>query len=144
MKKIVVLLLGFVFILSASAKGIDGVEQSPKKVYEVYEVVEEKPSFVGGESAFQKYVVDNLVYPAESLKNKTQGRVTLRFTVTETGDIADVKVIRGVDSFMDKEAKRIVENMPKWNPGKQDGKNVAVYFTLPINFRIPEKDKSQN
>lgn len=98
--------------------------------------VEQMPSFKGGESAMNKFITDNIKYPASAKENGIQGRVTVRFVITQNGKITDIKVIRGIDPACDKEAIRIVESMPDWEPGKQNGKAVSVYYTLPIKFSL--------
>ncbi|MBN9303331.1 energy transducer TonB, partial [Dysgonomonas mossii] len=80
----------------------------------------------------------NLKYPVVAQESGIQGRVTVRFVVSKTGAIEDVNVIRGIDPSCDKEAVRVVKSMPKWIPGKQNGLNVPVYFTLPIVFRLKQ------
>lgn len=106
----------------------------------IYERVEEKPSFPGGETALQVYIKDNLVYPASAINRGTQGRVTLRFVVENTGEVTGIKVLRGISDDCDAEAVRVVANMPRWEPGRMNGENVAVYFTLPIFFRLQTVD----
>lgn len=106
------------------------VEEKP------YQTVEQMPVFPGGEIEMQKFVANSLRYPIAAQENGTQGRVTIRFVVTPTGDISNVEVLRGIDPLCDKEAVRVVKSMPKWIPGKQNGRNVSVYFTLPIVFRL--------
>lgn len=105
--------------------------------------VEDMPVFPGGESAMQKFVADNLKYPESAQKAGIQGRVTVRFIVGKTGDISDVRVIRGIDPECDAEAVRMIQSMPKWTPGKQNGIAVPVYFTLPIVYRL-KKDTVVN
>ena len=96
------------------------------------------PSFPGGETEMHKFINDNLKYPVVAQESGIQGRVTIRFVVTKSGVISDVTVIRGIDPSCDKEAVRVVKAMPKWIPGKQNGLNVPVYFTLPIVFRLKQ------
>ncbi|MBN9301479.1 MAG: hypothetical protein BGO84_04285 [Dysgonomonas sp. 37-18] len=105
--------------------------------------VEDMPVFPGGESAMQRFVADNLKYPESAQKAGVQGRVTVRFIVGKTGEISDVRVIRGIDSECDAEAVRMIQSMPKWTPGKQNGIAVPVYFTLPIVYRL-KKDTVVN
>lgn len=105
--------------------------------------VEDMPVFPGGESAMQKFVADNLKYPESAQKAGIQGRVTIRFIVGKTGEISDVRVIRGIDPECDAEAVRMIQSMPKWTPGKQNGIAVPVYFTLPIVYRL-KKDTIVN
>lgn len=98
--------------------------------------VEQMPSFPGGDIEMQRFIRDNLKYPVIAQENGIQGRVTIRFVVTKDGSISDVQVLRGIDASCDKEAVRVVKSMPKWIPGKQNGRNVPVYFTLPVVFRL--------
>lgn len=98
--------------------------------------VEQMPQFPGGERELMSYLSKNIKYPTIAAENGIQGRVTLRFVVSKTGDITDVNVIKGLDPSCDKEAIRVVKSMPKWIPGKQNGRNVPVYYTLPVSFRL--------
>lgn len=102
-------------------------------------MVEQMPQFPGGESAMMQYIGANLKYPESAAKENIEGRVVLRFVVTKTGDIKDVSVIRSLDSRCDEEAMRVVRAMPKWTPGKQGGKDVDVYYTLPVLYKL-QKD----
>jgi TonB family protein len=103
---------------------------------EIYYGVEIPPSFPGGEDEMMKYILDNLVYPALAAKNGIEGRVTIRFVVNKKGEITDVTVLRGLDPSCDEEVIRVVKSMPKWVPGKQNGVNVNVYYTLPIVYKL--------
>ncbi len=124
--------------------GIDIAELDKHKVVIEEKIVDDKPfvtveqmpSFPGGEVEMQKFIRDNLKYPVIAQENGIQGRVTIRFVVTKDGTISDVQVLRGIDSSCDKEAVRVVKAMPKWIPGKQNGRNVPVYFTLPVIFKL--------
>ena len=99
--------------------------------------VEQQPEFPGGMQALMKYLRDNMNYPGVCKKNKIQGKTYVHFIVGSDGVIRDVEVQRSSgDVYLDKEALRVVKSMPKWNPGRQDGKAVAVEFTLPIVFRL--------
>ncbi len=98
--------------------------------------VEQMPSFKGGEAEMLKFISNNMKYPASAKENGIQGRVTVRFVITSAGKITDVQIIRGIDPACDKEAIRIVKSMPDWEPGKQNGKAVSVYYTLPIKFSL--------
>ncbi len=113
------------------------VEEKPA-VEKPFVTVEQMPTFPGGEMEMQKYIASNLKYPVVAQESGIQGRVTVRFVVSKTGAIEDVNVIRGIDPSCDKEAVRVVKSMPKWIPGKQNGLNVPVYFTLPIVFRLKQ------
>lgn len=102
-----------------------------------FQMVEDKPSFQGGDaSEFSKWVNQRLVYPDEAKKNGVQGRVTLQFTVEKDGTIRNVRVLRGIDPALDREAVRVVSMSPKWEPGKQRGKPVAVTYTFPVIFQV--------
>ena len=110
-------------------------EVQEEKVEEVFLVVEEMPSFGSGDANdFRAYVSQNMKYPEVAAENGIQGRVFVQFVVEADGRLTNVKVIRGVDPALDKEAIRVVEASPKWNPGKQRGKPVRVSFTFPITF----------
>lgn len=103
----------------------------------VYQVVEKLPEFPGGMAAMMKYIRENIQYPSISLEEKSQGRTYVSFIVSSTGEIRDVEVHRSSgDKYLDKEAERLVKSMPKWTPGMQSGKNVAVQYTLPVVFRL--------
>lgn len=101
-----------------------------------YQMVEQMPSFPGGEAKLMEYMRDNLRYPVIAQENGIQGRVVIRFVVSPTGEISNVEILRGVDPSCDREAKRLIAGMPKWIPGKQNGIAVPVYFTVPIVFRL--------
>ena len=102
----------------------------------VFTIVEDMPKFPGGEQEMMKFIGSNLKYPVVAQEAGIQGRVVIRFIVSTEGDIEDVEVVRGIDPSCDREAMRVVKSMPKWTPGKQNGKAVPVYFTLPILFRL--------
>lgn len=102
-----------------------------------FQLVEEKPSFNGGDAnEFSKWVNSKLVYPEIAKDNGVQGRVTLQFTVNADGTVSNVKVLRGVDSSLDKEAVRVVSSSPKWKPGKQRDRAVKVTYTFPVIFQL--------
>ena len=104
---------------------------------QIFDVVEEQPEFPGGNAALMKYFKDNIKYPRVSRDNNSQGRAFVKFTVNSDGSIQDVEVIRSSgDIYLDKEAVRVIEAMPKWKPGRQLGKAVRVKFVLPVNFRL--------
>ena len=102
-----------------------------------FQLVEEKPSFQGGDSnQFSKWVNQRLVYHEIAKENGVQGRVTLQFTVEKDGSVTKVKVLRGVDPSLDKEAVRVVSQSPKWKPGKQRDRAVPVTYTFPVIFQL--------
>ncbi len=103
---------------------------------EIFTIVEEMPSFPGGEEALFKYLGSNIKYPAMARDAGIQGIVYVTFVVKEDGKISDVRVLRGVGGGCDEEAIRVVEKMPAWKPGKQRGKSVRVQYNLPIRFTL--------
>lgn len=102
----------------------------------VYDVVEQMPSFPGGISGLKTYLNQNTRYPAEAQENCVQGRVVVSFVVGKDGHISDVTVLRSVDPSLDKEAVRVIRNMPRWTPGKQGGEPVKVRYNVPVSFRL--------
>lgn len=105
---------------------------------EIFMVVEKQPEFPGGMSALMKFLSSNINYPVIAQENGIQGRVICNFVVEKNGSITDVQVVRGVDPSLDKEAVRVIKDMPKWAPGQQRGKSVRVRFTLPVVFRLQQ------
>ena len=112
------------------------VEEEEVDEQQIFTIVEEQPEFPGGMAECYKWIGKNLNYPTISAENGVQGRVTVNFVVNADGSIVDVKVIRGVDPYLDKEAIRVVSKMPKWKPGKQRGKAVRCSFNLPVRFKL--------
>ena len=102
----------------------------------VYDVVDEMPQFPGSPGALFEYIDKSLKYPAEAEKAGTQGRVIATFVVEKDGSITNAKVVKAIDPLLDAEALRIIHEMPKWNPGKQDGELMRVKYTIPITFRL--------
>lgn len=120
---------------------MDYIEEVKEEVVEEeaipFQLVEEKPSFNGGDAnEFSKWVNSKLQYPEIAKENGVQGRVTLQFTVNPDGSVSNVKVLRGVDSSLDKEAVRVVSMSPKWKPGKQRDRAVKVTYTFPVIFQL--------
>ena len=111
-------------------------EEEEEEIEQIFLVVEEQPEFPGGMAKLMKYFSDNVRYPVVAAENGIQGRVICQFTVWRDGSIRDIVVLRGVDKSLDKEAVRLIENMPKWKPGKQRGKEVSCKFTVPVSFRL--------
>lgn len=110
------------------------VEEEERETGEVFMIVEEMPEFPGGQAALQKYLASSVKYPVIAQENGIQGRVYVQFVISAKGEVTNATVLRGVDSSLDKEALRVVENMPKWKPGKQRNRPVRVSYTVPINF----------
>ncbi len=113
------------------------IVEDPVEDNKIWEgIVEQVPSFPGGESAMYEWLGKNIVYPVIAIENRIQGRVTLQFVVEKNGEIGDIRIIRGVDTSIDKEALRVIKSMPKWIPGRQGGNPVRVRYTLPVQFRL--------
>lgn len=107
---------------------------------DVFFLVEEMPVFQGRTpEAFREYLQENLIYPEKAKENHITGKVYVQMVVNSKGEVTDVKVLRGVNPLLDKEAVRVVESSPLWEPAKQNGKAVAVQFTFPIEFKLPDK-----
>jgi TonB family protein len=106
---------------------------------EVFTIAEEDPTFPGGVAAMRKWLMYNLKYPPVAEKTGISGKVFMEFVVGRDGAIRNITIARGVDPSLDKEAMRVVSQMPKWIPGKQGGKPVSVKFTMPITFMLPQK-----
>ena len=114
-------------------------EETPEPVEQdnkVYNSVEQMPEFPGGVVEMMKFLQMNIKYPPEAAKNDIEGRVVVQFIIDATGQVGDVQVVRSVDEELDAEAVRVVKSMPKLTPGRQDGKAVAVWYTLPISFKL--------
>jgi protein TonB len=114
------------------------VEDATKEVgddpYKVWAVVEQPPEFPGGMAALMKFISRNMRYPTQARRIGTEGSVFVSFVVAQDGTITEVEAIKGIASDCDKEAMRVIQSMPPWKPGKQNGKPVRVRFVLPIRF----------
>lgn len=102
----------------------------------IFTVVEQMPMYPGGDAALMQYLSSNIHYPAVAAENGVQGRVVVGFVVERDGSITDVNVMRSVDPSLDREAVRVVKNMPRWTPGKQNGSAVRVKYQVPVTFRL--------
>ena len=124
---------------------IPKVKETPQEKV-IFQVVEEMPEFPGGMAEAMKFLAKNIKYPVAAQEAKIEGRVIVQFVVERDGGVSDVKVMRGVNPELDAEAIRVVSMMPKWIPGKQRGKAVAVKYTMPIMFRLqtPASEKEKN
>lgn len=107
---------------------------------EIFSFAEQMPQFPGGEASFQKYLKDNLIYPAAAIEAKKSGVVYINFIVDSAGNVCDVQVAKGIRAApeLDQEAVRVMRASPKWIPGKMNGVNVCVSFTVPVSFKLPE------
>lgn len=102
----------------------------------IYQIVEENPSFPGGDAACMKWLAENIKYPPICVEQGIQGRVIATFVVNRDGSIVDIEIVRSPDPYLSKEAERVLKMMPRWKPGKQRGKPVRVKFSLPVMFRL--------
>lgn len=108
-------------------------EESP-----IFISVDEMPEFPGGEMALRHFLVSSIKYPVIAQENNIQGKVYVTFVVGIDGRVSDARIIRGIDPSLDKEAIRVVSNLPPWKPGKQGGKAVRVQYSVPINFMLEQ------
>lgn len=131
MRRIIFIVLSILVTLSINAQS-----EATHVEEKVYDVVEEMPQFPGGPSALFEYLSNNLQYPVVAEENGVQGRVIVTFIVEKDGSISNAKVVKAVDPSLDKEAIRLVESMPNWIPGKQNGEPVRVKYTVPVTFRL--------
>jgi len=111
-------------------------EEEEEDEQQVFVIVEDMPEFPGGDLELQKWIARSIKYPVIAQENGITGRVYVGFVVNKLGQIENVKIMRGVDPSLDKEAVRVINKMPKWKPGKQRGKAVKVSYTVPINFQL--------
>ncbi|MEZ3590076.1 MAG: energy transducer TonB [Muribaculaceae bacterium] len=112
------------------------VEEKKPEPEKVFTAVEQMPQFPGGEGELMKYISSHIKYPPMAMENGVQGRVVVQFVVTKDGSVGQVKVMRGRDPDLDKEAVRVVKSLPKFIPGKMNGQAVNVWYTLPISFKL--------
>lgn len=123
------------FAVSASAQTVKDNE-SPAE--EVFTMVEQMPQYPAGDDALFKFIRDNVRYPKKAMDDGTEGRVIVRFIVSKTGALENFEVKRSVSPEIDEEALRVIRSMPDWIPGKQNGRPVAVYMMLPVEFQISD------
>ena len=114
---------------TAQIKNVESTEKT-------FEVVEQMPTFKGGDAALMKYLSENIKYPKAAEKAGEQGRVVVNFIVEKDGAISNVNIVRSVTPTLDAEAVRVIKAMPKWVPGKQDGQFVRVKYNVPVSFRL--------
>ena len=119
------------------------VTEKPQGGGKIFDVVEQMPEFPGGMDEMMKYLSMNVRYPEAAKKAGLQGRVVVQFIVEADGSISNAKVVRNVDEELDAEAVRVIEKMPKWKPGMQNGKTVRVRYNIPISFRLNSMAKEE-
>lgn len=113
----------------------DILEES-KEEDQTFSYVEQMPTYPGGIPAMRKYISDHLNYPEEVREAGVQGTVTVQMTVSKTGDVVNIKILKGLDPLCDQEAVRVISRMPRWIPGKHNGRAVSVLYVIPIVFQI--------
>ena len=104
---------------------------------------EQQPQFPGGETALLKYLQENIKYPPKALKDSIQGRVVVQFVVDKAGKVGEVKVVRSVNKDLDDEAVRLIKTLPKFYPGRQNGQAIAVWYTVPVTFKLQDKQEPE-
>ena len=133
-----------VSIAYESGDTVDGVIWTVTKPdleeMKTYMVIEDQPEFPGGEMAMLQFMAENLVYPESCKEQKIQGRVLVTFVVAKDGSVTETEVVKSAHPDMDAEALRVVNSMPKWKPGKQNGKEVRVKMTVPVIFKLAETE----
>ena len=111
--------------------------EKPKEVHEeIFKSVEQMPQFPGGDAALMKYLSSHINYPPMAAENNVQGKVIVQFVVEKTGKVGEVAIVRSVDKDLDKEAVRVCKSLPNFTPGRQNGRPVSVWYTLPIQFKL--------
>ncbi len=127
---------GYVLRITTAAKPTDAISRTSS----VFTSVEQQPEFPGGMAALSHYLSKNLRYPSDAQQNKVQGNVFVQFVVSDQGQIQQLRVLKGIGTGCDEEAVRVVSQMPQWNPGRQNGKLVAVQYVLPIEFVLETRE----
>lgn len=124
----------FLIVFFMAFVSVNAYSQSKEQDDAVYSIVSEQPSFPGGMQEMMKFISENRKYPAEAKAKEIHGKVIVAFVVERDGSLSDVKIRRGIGYGCDEEAIRLIKSMPKWTPGKQNGKAVRVSFMLPVTF----------
>lgn len=132
---LLIVLCAFSFQLIAQTHEDILKEEIPSEP-EIYKIVDQNPEFPGGMDSLFRFLAENIIYPEKAQLRGIQGRVVLMFIVDESGVISNIEVVNDVAGGCSEEAVRVVKKMPKWIPGKEDGKEVKVYYTLPIKFTL--------
>ena len=115
---------------------IERPDEAEEPEPEIFFSAEVNPSFPGGMAALYKLIGERLNYPEAARSNGITGKVHLKFVINKKGEVENVQITRGVDPLLDREAIRVIEGLPRWNPGTQRGKPVNVWFSMPINFQL--------
>ena len=120
-------------ILKSTQESIKSEELEPDQTYLVVDVM---PQFPGGQQAMKRFMNNTMIYPADAQRRKAQGQVICSFTVDKDGTITDIQVVQKIDPLLDREAVRVLKQMPLWTPGQRLGEPVKVRFSIPFNFKI--------
>lgn len=131
---------GNVIVSNYDSGDVQGSDGKAEKDESAYKTIDNMPSFKGGNEKLTAYIISQVKYPAEAKKNGIQGTVYVSFVVTTTGKVEEVMVLKKVNDLLDKEAYRVISNMPDWNPGTSKGVPVEVSMTLPISFKLGDKN----
>lgn len=139
--KVLLISIFLLVVMSGFAQKIQIVEINADTAYDtedpIFVVVEESPSYVGGDEARLKFIKENIIYPEEARQKGIQGTVYVTFVIEKSGSLNDVKVLRGLGGGLDEEAVRVVKMMPPWQAGKQRGKFQRVQYNMPVKFTLP-------
>ena len=125
-------------LIQSEQKETDSYATLDKSIYNMA-TVERQPFYYGGPEAMNKWIAEHIRYPEDAIESKTEGKVIVEFIVDENGDVIDPQIIKGLTLELNKEAVRVVREMPDWRPGKVNGETVKTYYTIPITFRLPNK-----
>lgn len=140
MKKALFLGLGLCLLalpsLSPDAQGQQPSSLQQQDDEKIYAIVDTAPSFPGGMSAMMKYLAENIRYPEAAVKARKQGRVMVLFVIERNGEVSHARVVQGISTELDQEALRVVSAMPKWEPGRHQGKVVRTRYIVPIVYRL--------
>lgn len=140
MKKLIILFVLFILSVSIYAQNeeieIIEIEEADTTNNDVFTVVDDFPSFSGGETKLYEFLANNIVYPKEAEKMGITGIVYVNFIIEQDGSISNARIIRDIGGGCGEEVLRVVNSMPKWNPGRQKGKAVRVQFNLPVKFTL--------
>ena len=129
------------FVLEPSEISTEKLKGTDSQNEQAYTIVEQMPEFPGGEEALRNFMAANVKYPAIAQEKGIEGKVFIKFVVTKTGKVTNAKVVRSIDPLLNTEAIRVVELLPTWKPGMQNGKNVDVEYTIPVNFKLEKETK---
>lgn len=135
MKRVLLILaLLFTYVMVNAQNNTGSKEKTSNE--KIYDVVEMPPSFPGGQAALLAWIASHVNYPQKAMESRIEGRIIVGFVIECDGSVSQAKIIRSVDPLLDDEAIRVVMGMPKWTPGRQNGKNVRVKYNVPVNFRL--------